>query len=380
MSETSRLIRAIALYLPQYHPIPENDEWWGKGFTEWTHVTRAKPLFRGHVQPKFPADLGYYDLRVPETRIAQAELARRYGIEGFCYWHYWFAGRRLLERPFNEVLRSGQPDFPFCLAWANHSWNAAWIGLPQKVFLEQTYPGKEDYIAHFEALLPAFCDPRYIKVDGKPLFVIFRPSFIPDPVAFTDLWRELATKSGLNGLYILGMCCSPWNRSPWRPEEYGLDGCITVTGQSPESRFGEKHDKLVNKRTLKERIRIFLRRPCIESYSALVAHAFEPKPLPRNVYPSALSNWDSTPRHGIRGTVLTGCCPDAFRRHLLDAARCVIDREWDHRLVFIKSWNEWAEGNYLEPDAQFGHGWLEAVKSVVSNECGDLETADSKNA
>ncbi|MGQ9455870.1 MAG: glycosyltransferase WbsX family protein [Armatimonadota bacterium] len=360
-----RIVRAIALYLPQYHPIPENDEWWGKGFTEWTHVARARPLFRGHMQPKFPADLGYYDLRVPETRIAQAELAREYGIEGFCYWHYWFAGRRLLERPFEEVLKSGKPVFPFCLAWANHSWNAAWIGLPEKVFLEQTYPGKEDYIAHFNNLLPAFTDSRYITVDGKPLFIIFRPSYIPEPKEFTDLWRSLAERNGLKGLFMLGMCCSPWNKSPWHPEDYGLDGAITIPGQSPESRFGEKHDKLVNKRTLKERVRLLLKRPCIRKYRDLVRHAFEPKPLPLNIYPAALTNWDSTPRHGIRGTVLTGCSPEAFRNHLQDAVSCVLDRDFDHRLVLLKSWNEWAEGNYLEPDLGFGHGWLEAVRSVV---------------
>ena len=167
-------IRILAFYLPQYHPIPENDKWYGKGFTEWTNVGKAKPLFRGHYQPQIPADLGYYDLRVPETREAQAELARQYGVEGFCYWHYWFGnGRRLLERPFNEVLSSGKPDFPFCLAWANHSWHGIYNGLKTKEpVIAQTYNGIEDYKQHFYTVLSAFKDKRYITVDDKPLFLV----------------------------------------------------------------------------------------------------------------------------------------------------------------------------------------------------------------
>jgi lipopolysaccharide biosynthesis protein len=165
--------RIIALYLPQYHPIPENDAWWGKGFTEWTNTAKARPLFRGHYQPHVPADLGFYDLRVPETRLAQATMAREYGIEGFCYYHYWFAGTRLIERPFNEVLASGQPDFPFCLCWANQTWTGAWHGLMNQILIEQTYPGTDDHRRHFDTLLPAFLDRRYMTVDGKPIFVFF---------------------------------------------------------------------------------------------------------------------------------------------------------------------------------------------------------------
>ena len=172
-------VRPIALYLPQFHPIPENDEWWGKGFTEWTNTAKAKPLFRGHYQPHAPADLGFYDLRVPETRIAQAEMAKEYGIEAFCYYHYWFAGKRVLERPFAEVLESGKPDFPFCLCWANETWTGIWHGAPNKVLIEQTYPGYDDHRNHFDFLLKAFTDRRYVTVDGKPLFLIFKHSTSP---------------------------------------------------------------------------------------------------------------------------------------------------------------------------------------------------------
>ena len=184
--------RVIAYYLPQYHPIPENDEWWGKGFTEWTKVAKARPLFRGHYQPHIPADLGFYDLRMPEVRAAQARLAREAGIEGFCYWHYWFGGgKRLLERPFQEVVASGQPDFPFCLGWANHDWtNKTWTRRSafsqEQILMKQTY-SEEDYERHFQALLGAFRDPRYITVDDKPLFLINEPRMMPDPTKFISI-------------------------------------------------------------------------------------------------------------------------------------------------------------------------------------------------
>ena len=196
------IARLIAFYLPQFHPIPENDLWWGRGFTEWTNVAKARPLYRGHYQPRIPADLGFYDLRVPETRAAQAALARSAGIEGFCYWHYWFAGKRILERPFNEVLRLKEPDFPFCLGWANHSWTGIWHGAPNKTLIEQTYPGREDYERHFYAVLEAFHDPRYIRVRGKPLFVICRPTELPCADEFIGLWHHLAVRNGLAGVHF----------------------------------------------------------------------------------------------------------------------------------------------------------------------------------
>ena len=198
-------VRVIAFYLPQFHPTPENDRWWGKGFTEWTNVGKAKPLFKGHYQPRVPADLGYYDLRLPETRQAQADMAREYGIEGFCYWHYWFGnGKQLLQRPFNEVLNSGKPDFPFCLAWANHSWEDKQFNKDggHKMLMEQLYPGDEDYIAHFNAVLPAFQDPRYIRIHGNPIFVVYSPKEIPNPPHFIELWQKLASQHGFRFHFV----------------------------------------------------------------------------------------------------------------------------------------------------------------------------------
>ncbi len=188
--------RLIAFYLPQFYPNPENDAWWGKGFTEWTNTAKARRLYPGHYQPHVPADLGYYDLRVPETRTAQAELARSYGIEAFCYYHYWFAGRRILERTFQEVLTSREPDFPFLLCWANQTWTGAWHGAPNRILIEQTYPGFDDHRRPFESLLPAFCHPRYVRVDGKPVFIIYRPTELPDTVKTIDLWGTMAREAG----------------------------------------------------------------------------------------------------------------------------------------------------------------------------------------
>lgn len=216
-------VRVIALFLPQYHPVPENDKWWGKGFTEWTNVGKAKRYFKGHYQPRVPADLGYYDLRVAETRKEQADMARKYGIEGFLYWHYWFGnGKRLLERPFNEVVKSGEPDFPFALAWANETWKGFSHGLKNReTLIEQLYPGTDDYIAHFYEILPALKDSRYITVDEKPLFMVYKPHHLPNPKGFIDLWRKLAKENGLPGIYFVAHHQSRKEHA-WKTEQESL--------------------------------------------------------------------------------------------------------------------------------------------------------------
>jgi hypothetical protein len=377
-------VRLIAFYLPQYHPIPENDVWWGPGFTEWTHVTRARPLFRGHLQPRLPADLGFYDLRVPETRFAQAALAREAGIEGFCYWHFWFAGKRLLERPFDEVVRSGVPDFPFCLAWANQSWSGIWHGSPDKILIEQTYPGEEDYTAHFHALLDAFHDDRYVKVEGKPLFVIFRPLDLPDPRRFTDLWRELAVKSGLKGMYFVGYHADPAGN----PVERGLDaGLSNELWRSlytvpcwPLRRIERRIDqvlrvdlspavRLLNRlftrssgKDLYNSVRFMRSLPHISYYADFIKTALPDLVDGYTQYPCVVPNWDNTPRTGRRGYVLLDSTPALFRTHLRRAMDQVRRRDRDQQIIFIRSWNEWGEGNYLEPDQVFGRAYLKVLK------------------
>ncbi|MDA8148219.1 MAG: glycoside hydrolase family 99-like domain-containing protein, partial [Actinomycetota bacterium] len=192
--------RALAFYLPQFHPIPENDEWWGKGFTEWRNVARARPLFPGHYQPHLPGELGYYDLRVPEVREAQAALAREHGIDGFVYYHYWFHGRRLLERPFDEVLASGRPDFPFALCWSNEPWTRGWDQRGTVLVPQRFSPG--DDLDHIRWLATAFGDDRYVKIDGRPLFLVYRPALLPDPLRTTDTWRAEAQRLGFPDLYL----------------------------------------------------------------------------------------------------------------------------------------------------------------------------------
>ena len=351
------LARLIAFYLPQFHPIPENDEWWGKGFTELTNVAKAKPLFRGHYQPHFPADLGFYDLRLPETRAAQAELACSYGIEGFCYYHYWFAGKRLLERPFNEVLASGEPDFPFCLCWANETWTGIWHGAPNRVLIEQTYPGERDYRAHFDALVPAFRDARYIRVDNKPVFVVYRPQSIPDTSRVMDLWRRMATDAGFSGLFLVGN-----DVAPHMSAALGLDACATF-------RLPERRPWVSRRRPLewlKRRFETVAARPTVYRYKDVFPSFIPPQQTGIESFPCIIPNWDNTPRSGRNGLVLQDSTPELFRRHAEQALARVRGNPQGHNIVFIKSWNEWAEGNYLEPDQRFGHRYLEVVRDVFS--------------
>jgi lipopolysaccharide biosynthesis protein len=350
--------RLICYYLPQFHQIHENDIWWGKGFTEWTNVARAKPLYRGHYQPRIPADLGFYDLRVPEVRIAQADLARTHGIEGFCYWHYWFAGKRLLERPFNEVLKSGEPRFPFCLGWANDSWTGVWHGAGDRVLMEQTYPGKEDEEAHFRAVAEAFSDDRYIRVNGKPVFLVYRPHEMPEPRRFTDHWRQLAEREGLKGIYFIGED----HTMQWHPEPHGFDAAVP---HAPGLTFHKLITARLSKQNLFQKLgRMYgnnSRGPHLYFYEDFIKKAIHQREN-SDYYPSILPNWDNTPRCGTQGYVLLNSTPELFRVHLRQAIREVENKEPDKRIIFVKSWNEWAEGNYLEPDMKFGTSYLEACR------------------
>lgn len=365
-NDLSRKARLIAFYLPQYHPIPENDEWWEKGFTEWTNVTKAKSLFPGHHQPNLPADLGFYDLRVPETRLAQAELARSHGIEGFCYWHYWFGnGKRILERPFNEVLRSGEPNFPFCLGWANHTWPGIWDGSSERVLAMQTYPGKEDYKAHFDVVVEAFADDRYMKVYGKPIFLVFLPEELPNSIEFTDYWRELADKTGFPGLYFIGLSSD----TSWNPQQYGFDA---FTSHPPKDVLDRIPNTLVDrvlfkiyKKNLRQTIKELFSIPSIYKYDQAIDYMIPNVQLKDLFYPCIIPNWDNTPRSGVNGIVIQGHHPKLFRKHLKAGISYVRDRESEKQIIFVKSWNEWAEGNYLEPDRRFGKAFLEVVRSEV---------------
>jgi hypothetical protein len=382
--------RLIAFYLPQFHPIPENDEWWGKGFTEWTNVSKAKPLFPGHYQPRLPADLGFYDLRVPEVRAAQADLAREAGLEGFCYWHYWFAGRRVLERPFNEVVASGKPDFPFCLAWANDTWRGHWYGAEKRTLIEQTYPGPDDHERHFYALLPAFLDRRYIRVHDRPLFAIFRPKALPETEAFIKQWQSLAVRNGLKGIHFVAHLFDHEIDFPWRAagysgavmtnelkvmrrriwqiaqEKYRVSKSDAAGAEKVGGPLGilSSTAHLAKRRVLQ---RVFGWPDGVHDYQNAMLFFKSQAALDLGCYPSVVPGWDNTARAGPKGIVLHGSTPELFSQHLREILESVADRPAEDRIVFVKSWNEWAEGNYLEPDRKFGHGYLEAVKSALQS-------------
>lgn len=354
MSNTK--VRAIAFYLPQFHPIPENDHWWGKGFTEWTNVAKARPLFKGHYQPRIPADLGFYDLRVPEVREEQAAMASYAGIEGFAYWHYWFGGKRLLERPFQEVLSSGKPDFPFCLAWANETWSGVWHGNPEHVLMKQTYPGEEDFIKHFETVLPAFLDKRYIRVNGRPLFYIYAPEQIPDTQAFMDCWQKLAKQNGLPGIYFVGRS---WQQDmTTKLKKLGYDGVQTnrvgdaLRQINPFLTFWNRLSrKLLRDRFVMDRWR----------FDRLSPYLTTPEDEQPGIFPTILSGWDNSPRSGTKARVFTHFNPDVFETHIKRVMEVVKSKEKETNIVFLRSWNEWAEGNYVEPDMLHGWGLLDVL-------------------
>lgn len=375
--------RIIALYLPQFHPIPENDEWWGKGFTEWTNVAKAKPLFRGHNQPRIPADLGFYDLRLPEIRQQQAELAQEAGIEGFCYYHYWFGGKELLERPFKEVLQSGKPDFPFCLCWANHDWtNKTWKRgkslRKDSTIMKVTY-SHEDDVAHFHALLPAFKDPRYIKVDGKPLFVIWAPRSLPNPKEFIDTWQQLAKENGLKGIHFVGQTDNAGKGlageklnfyATDKAADYYKD--ILDRGFDAVMSSGFRRASALYQGRIKMMWHIFRVRTAFATatrmdYEKFMKNYYVKEDNWENVYPTLLPQWDRTPRAGEKAEILTNATPKAFARTIKEALDIIKDKEAEHQIVFLKAWNEWGEGNYVEPDQTFGHGWLDAIHDAIAN-------------
>ncbi|MBP5771473.1 MAG: glycoside hydrolase family 99-like domain-containing protein [Bacteroidaceae bacterium] len=354
--------RVIAYYLPQYHPFPENDEWWGKGFTEWTNVARARKLFPGHYQPHIPADLGFYDLRVPEVREQQAALAREAGIEAFCYYEYWFGnGKHLMDRPFNEVVESGKPDFPFCLCWANQSWYKKFWDPNKKghdrLLVEQKYPGEDDYIAHFNALLPAFKDQRYLRVNGKLFYIVYQPFDSKEIINFLKLWRRLAQVNGMNDFYFVA---SDFNSE--RREEIlamGFDATHNI------DHLNIYHCSNVFVKGLRTIGRNYLGIPMIYKYKDAMRYMLNDDCRRNDVIPVILPNWDHTPRSKARGLVMTDSKPKYFKQLAKQALELVKDKPEEERIIILKSWNEWGEGNYMEPDMEYGHGYINALAEAI---------------
>jgi hypothetical protein len=346
MLPTSPKARLIAFYLPQFHPIPENDEWWGKGFTEWTNVARARPLFRGHYQPHLPADLGFYDLRLSETRKAQADLAREHGIHGFCYYHYWFNGKRLLERPFTEVLTSGKPDFPFCLCWANENWTRRWDGHDEEILVAQEYCEDDDK-AHFRWLVDAFRDERYIKVDGKPLFLVYRANGLPDPVRTVSVWRNEARRSGVGELFLCRVESFAGERDD--PARIGFDASVEF--QPDWCHFGPARRRGASD---------------VYDYASVVEKMMEREAPGYTRFPCVTPSWDNAARRRSGATILHGSTPQLYQNWLTRVLRTAGHCKGTDAVVFVNAWNEWAEGNHLEPCQRWGSAYLEATREALA--------------
>lgn len=365
-------VQVLAYYLPQYHPIPENDAWWGKGFTEWTNVAKARPLFKGHRQPLLPADLGYYDLRLTEARKAQAKLAKEHGIDGFIYYQYWFGnGKKLLELPAEEMLKEGKPDFPFCFCWANETWKGIWHGVKDpKILMEQKYGGPEDYLNYFNYLLPFFKDSRYIKVDNKPMFHIYRIEDIPDMDVFLKIFNDNAIKQGFDGVYFVATGVSGLDTVFNNKYIFGQVGMeIFQKMRYNQNTFFKEDGILVRfERKIRKMLGYSIRpddrtKPIIYDYKKGVSNLHIKFPHTKYIA-CVFPNWDNSARSGMQSLIFKNAHPQYWQEHLQKAVDELKMNPGNPPYIVIKSWNEWAEGNYLEPDRDFGLQWLEAVKKV----------------
>lgn len=359
--------RLIAFYLPQFHPIPENDAWWGKGFTEWTNVTKAKPLFAGHYQPHLPTDLGFYDLRVRATRHEQIRLAKEYGIDGFCYHYYWFSGTRLLSQPVDDMLADPESNMPFCLCWANENWTRRWDGAEREILIAQRYLS-EDALEFIKGVVPFLSDPRYIRIEGAPFLIVYCPQHLPDPRATIAVWREHCRSVGIGEIHL----CAALTHGNEDYAKFGFDSGVE---------FPPHNSKCRN---------VAATLPFREAFSGsvieypVIAQAYLDRRYPHeNVFRGLFPCWDNTARTGSRAVIVVGGTPRNYERWLTEAIRRTReDFPGRERLVFINAWNEWAEGCHLEPDRKYGRGFLEATLTAKSGKsaAGDFSPPEESDA
>ncbi|MEM7186350.1 MAG: glycoside hydrolase family 99-like domain-containing protein [Bacteroidota bacterium] len=367
-------VRSIAFVLPQFHPIPENDEWWGKGFTEWTNVSKAQPLFEGHYQPHVPTDLGFYDLRLPEARNAQAELAKAHGIHGFCYYHYWFNGKRLLEYPVNEMLRLGEPDMPFMLCWANENWTRRWDGMEDDILMKQDYHPDDDE-AHIRWLCEhVFSDPRYIRVDDCPVFLIYRHTLFPDIAATASLWRKIAKEEfGFKDLYL---CTVESFNTQVDPKSLNFDAAVEF---SPHLVIQHKIEKSKTRKFLEKYGLAKSSELSFRDFEKGVRHCMERKVPDYKLYRCVTPSWDNTPRKGAQGAVGLGSNPSLYFEWLSHVLERFEPYSEDENFVFINALNEWAEGNHMEPCVKYGTQYFEMTQKALSGETGEKTTNQDKS-
>lgn len=366
-------MKIISFYLPQFHPTPENDEWWGPGFTEWTKVAPCRPRFRGHYQPHIPADLGFYDLRLEDTRVAQVALASHYGIDGFCYYHYWFNGKLLLGRPFSEVLASGNPDFPFCLCWANENWTQAWDGREKQVLIRQNYT-EEDDREHIDWLLKAFGDNRYIKIDDRPLFLIYRPDNIPDCELMIKIWKKAVHQKGFPDMYLCAVKSGFTNKTDKELLSQGFDAIVDFQPNrtdfpSPTNAKSWLYDlaRKIMPNNLYQRIKVQVSANKILNYQEIVQRIMQKEQdVSHREFPCVFPSWDNSARRRS-ATIIQNTDPSIYEKWLAESIKKVQVYPEAERFVFINAWNEWAEGCHLEPDQLNGHAFLEATLNAVSS-------------
>lgn len=346
-------VNAIAFFLPQFHPIPENDAWWGPGFTEWTNVAQAKALYPSHEQPHVPGELGFYDLRLPDIREKQAKLAREYGIYGFCYYYYWFAGRRILERPLNEILESGSPDFPFCICWANESWSRRWDGSEDEILLKQEHSPETD-IAFIHDVIPILKDQRYIQINGAPLLIIYRVNLFPDPKRTTAVWRKICAEEGIPEIHLCAVEFTGFND----PYANGFDSSIEFPplNITPVEKINEEIEGLEEDFD-----------GGIYDYEQYATQLMLREAVPYKRFRGIIPGWDNTARRGKHASLFAGSEPQTYEvwlRSIVEETRKKFPA--GERLIFINAWNEWAEGAHLEPDARNGRAYLEATKRALT--------------
>ena len=383
-------LRPIAIHLPQFHPIPENDEWWGKGFTEWTNVTKAKPLFEGHHQPQLPSDLGFYDLRLTESRLAQEKLAKEYGIYGFCYYHYWFNGKLLLEKPLEEKLKSSKEDLPFMLCWANENWTRVWDGGDQNILMQQDYGNTEDHIKHIQYLIPFFKDKRYIKINGKAIFSVYRTTNIPDFDTIASLWKKEALKHGVE-LYIARIESFGENKAEYTTQNIDASiefqphsGIKTFSDiQSEKARIEKQNFRSlrdeISAKTIKQSFKHWQKKLLpiqntenqtsgkIIDYVDFITADIEyhkTKQQTHKVYSCVCPGFDNSARKAKNYFILKNSTPTLFKKWLQEKVQLFTPYSEEENLFFINAWNEWAEGNYLEPSRKWGRAYLEVVKDI----------------
>jgi lipopolysaccharide biosynthesis protein len=353
---SNRGLRSIAFYLPQFHSIPENNEWWGVGFTEWRNVSKAEPNYEGHYQPRVPTDLGYYDLRVSDVMRAQVELAIKYGIEGFCFYYYWFDGKRLLERPVENYLNSPDIDFPFCVCWANENWTRRWDGREQEVLISQNHSGDDDR-AVIKDLIRYFNDRRYIRIDGKPLILVYQVDYFPDFAKTSQIWREVCRQENVGEIYIAMVETFEFINKKFHPRDYGCDASVEFPPHGMAKSFENNKFKVSED---------FV--GTIADYEGTAINALTRESPDYVRFRGVIPSWDNTARRGNRSYIFEKSTPGLFQAWLEIALRLTFEeRSGDERIVFINAWNEWAEGAYLEPDTRFGHAYLQAVKNAYDS-------------